>query len=300
MKTGVLLVNWNNDADTEECVRSLFSSVISPDIVLVWNNSDRKTPEINLQKTYNNVIVSGGYGNVGFAEANNRGVEILISHECDYVWILNNDTTVHPSCLQNFISFIEERPDVKIMTNKIMYSDNRNVLWYGGGEISPLTFEATHIGINQETTSVVDKAAPVAFASGCSILIHRSVLISDQLFSPKYIAYCEDLEWCLRMHEAGHIIWYNPAAIIYHKCSSSIRRNNSFKGKVSPLQHYYTIRNRLWTIRKHKAKRIHRLVAVFWYLRKPMYYLTLNALLFRFHKVMMIFRGVVHGVNSHW
>lgn len=71
-----------------------------------------------------------------------------------------------------------------------------------------------------------------------------------------YFLYYEELDWSVRLHEAGYEIWYDPSFTIYHKESRST-------GTDSPLKTFYITRNRL-LFAKRNTNGIERLAAYFY------------------------------------
>jgi GT2 family glycosyltransferase len=44
-------------------------------------------------------------------------------------------------------------------------------------------------------------------------------------FDEGYFMYCEEIDWCLRMRQAGWQIWYTPDAEIVHHVGASTRQS---------------------------------------------------------------------------
>ena len=69
---------------------------------------------------------------------------------------------------------------------------------------------------------------PVHYASGACLLLRRSALggfLFDERYAP---AYCEDLDLCTRLRDAGYSIIYEPAAkVVHHLSVSTARASNT-------------------------------------------------------------------------
>ena len=59
-----------------------------------------------------------------------------------------------------------------------------------------------------------------------------------------YFLYYEELDWCVRIAQAGYLLWYEPKATVFHRESRSAGQN-------SPLRTYYLTRNRLLFARRN-------------------------------------------------
>jgi GT2 family glycosyltransferase len=69
-------------------------------------------------------------------------------------------------------------------------------------------------------------------------LIKTSVVAQAGQLDPRFFAYYEETEWCVRVARAGFKILHVPTAKIWHKISPAAR-------VASPTVHYYMTRNRL-------------------------------------------------------
>ncbi|MBK7050722.1 MAG: hypothetical protein IPH54_08035 [Rhodoferax sp.] len=139
MKVAVVLLNWNGWRDTLECLDSLFKSNRSDFSVIVCDNasSDDSVAEvtqwaskalrpealppipgqaatgIQLGAARHPTCAGAQWWELGFAGGNNVGVRLALnSPACEYVWLLNNDTTVDANSLGNVIARAESDPSI--------------------------------------------------------------------------------------------------------------------------------------------------------------------------------------------
>lgn len=59
------------------------------------------------------------------------------------------------------------------------------------------------------------------------MLISAECIQKAGVLPEEYFMYYEDLDYCVKVHEAGYQIKYNPEAVIYHCVSSSGGGENS-------------------------------------------------------------------------
>jgi GT2 family glycosyltransferase len=103
------------------------------------------------------------------------------------------------------------------------------------------------IGIGQKDSSQFGKQArPVDFVTGCALMVSMDIFRDVGGLDPRFFAYFEEVEWCVRMARAGGSILHVPTARIWHKISPEARES-------SPIVHYYMTRNRLLFLRLTKA-----------------------------------------------
>lgn len=248
MKVAVILVNYNGKQYNETCIESLIKQRGGQEIkiIIVDNGSQDGSMQI-IQERYGTdarietAILNDNYG---FSHANNVGIRQAEEWGADYVLLLNNDTEVHEDLLKELISCADRHPG-SMIAPKIYYSERRDVLWSAGGEVSPLVRKVRHIGLDQKDTGQFDKERRIGFATGCCLLLPRSVIEKAGLLDERFFLYYEDTEYCFRLREMGIDIWYCPQAWLYHKVGASS------KGADSPLCAYYIARNWLFCSRLH-------------------------------------------------
>jgi GT2 family glycosyltransferase len=78
----------------------------------------------------------------------------------------------------------------------------------------------------------------VDFVSGCALMAPLAVIDRVGGFDPRFFAYYEEAEWCVRATRAGYTIRHVPLAKAWHKAAPSTQ-------PASLLTHYYMTRNRL-------------------------------------------------------
>jgi len=91
-----------------------------------------------------------------------------------------------------------------------------------------------------------DSVRTVDYVEGACILVKREVLEKIGLLNPRYFAYWEETDLCIRGAKAGYRSVFVPSSKIWHKVSMSVD---------SSAKVYYLTRNRLWFMRNHASKR---------------------------------------------
>lgn len=116
----VVLLNWNGWRDTLECLRSLNDDLEYRNwhaIVVDNGSSDDSIGQI--RRAYPAVPIIETGKNLGFAAGNNVGIRHALEVGADYVFVLNNDTTVFPDTVAQLVQFAERHPDAALMSPKI-------------------------------------------------------------------------------------------------------------------------------------------------------------------------------------
>lgn len=253
-----ILVNYNGREDTEACVESLLTAQYKNiRVVIVDNASTRNKVVYNqvIKKEQCNIIYMDE--NIGFAGANNIGIEYAKKYNPDFYLIINNDTVVQRNFLDPLINACDEDCHIGIATGKIYYYDEKNILWFGGSYYDEKLCECKIDGIGKKEEERHNIKKKIPFATGCLWLLPTNTIEKVGLMSEEYFLYYEDADYCERVKCVGLDIIYIPESIIYHKESRSTK-------KGSDSYHYYNIRNYLLFLKKY-AKGYKRILA---YLRK--------------------------------
>lgn len=256
--TVVVLVNYKGALDTAYCLRALQACDSAPRIVVV-DNTPNDPLLLDVMTQYPEVQLILATENLGFGGGNNLGINWAIENtDCEFIFILNNDTVVEANTISILESTLNEFHEVGMVTPRIVFMDKPDVLWYGGGEVSWLRGAAVAPGyLGPSDTTLALQAREVTFASGCAMLYRRNVMQELGGFDDRFFMYEEDVELCLRTLELGWKIRYEPSALILHVVQASSRGEQGFVGMLSPLNQklsfyaFHLVRNRMLNMRLH-------------------------------------------------
>lgn len=246
-RVAVILVNYNGWKDTIECLKSLEKVQYDNfEVVVVDNNStDNSVAEIEKFQTTTNltmtVIVHDE--NVGFAAGNNIGLRYVLNNDSDYFLFLNNDTIVDKYLFNNLLKPFKNT-NVGATIGKIYYADEPSKIWYAGGELKFNLMKPSHNDFNEEETEIIHETREVSFATGCCLCCSSKCVSSVGEWSEDYFLYEEDVDYSIRIVNAGFKVVYISDAVIYHKVSSST-------SAISNISQIYQVRNRMILINKY-------------------------------------------------
>jgi hypothetical protein len=233
----VVLVNWNHPKDTLECISSLKESIYPNLKIIVVDNGSTDDSAVLLSKYEKEIILLKNADNLGFTGGNNVGMRYALTHQADYVFLLNNDTVVAKNCISELIQAAESHIEVGVVSPKILLYDHPEVIWFAGDTFNKYFLrKSTGHGDNIREFS---QQREIAFSTGCAMLIKRNVLEDVGLLCEDYFAVAEDWDYCLRVAEKGYKILYAPQALVWHKVSASSG------GHDAPRYVYYQTRNAL-------------------------------------------------------
>ena len=124
---GVVIVTFNGKKWIRRCIESILASVESEITVIVVDNASQDgTPEI-VKSNFPAIQLICNNRNLGFAAANNLGIRKMLDKACDYVFLLNQDTTVEPGSISNLLQAAQESKFPAIYSPMQMGYDGKKI-----------------------------------------------------------------------------------------------------------------------------------------------------------------------------
>jgi GT2 family glycosyltransferase len=239
-----VVLMYGNEEDTAECLTSLESQDHPALTILLVDNRSSDGAHVRLRARFPDIRYLDTGANLGFSGGMNRGVELALREGASDVLILNNDTTLDRSCVSRLVAARIEQPRVGAVAPKIVWRDDPSRLWYAGGDLSRFRAVATHRRFGEvDRGDAEEPVQQVTFASGCALLVPAGVLREVGAFAEDFFMYCEDVEFCLRLLDAGYGIFYVPAARVHHR--------DAPHGEPRPFEIRFRDRNRRRIVRRH-------------------------------------------------
>ncbi len=218
-KVDILIPCFNEFECTVECLAAIARSAISSPYRVIVADDASTDPRMARLAEVGGLIHLVAPENRHFLRNANGAFGNIAA---EYLLLLNNDAQLTPGCVDALVRVLDEEPDAAAAAPMILYPNGR--LQEAGCAIR---FDGTSVmvgvGENPEDPAYNCRRR-VHYASGACLLLRRSAL-GDFLFDERYApAYCEDMDLCTRLREAGHAIVYEPAARVVHHVSVSTGR----------------------------------------------------------------------------
>jgi GT2 family glycosyltransferase len=316
----VVILNWNGEEDTLECLKSIKKSIPAGFLPVVVDNGSEPESVERLKRGCSEIYSKiryvrrsellagedaprGGFAeylggdplvfiengeNLGFAKGNNSGVRFAELAGAEWVMLLNNDTVVAPEAFQELRRFLGSHPSFPVITAQIRHFHQRTRIQNCGGDLT--YFGSRKYRFANLEASAVPKSdySVVTFSTGCALLFKYKVtgtLTEDFFFGE------EDYEFALRMRRLGHQMACAHGAVVYHKTGTTIRRRARPLGSI---QVQYV--NRLVNTRNYYSK-------ARWHATRLLAYLYLPILMGRNgmnpRKSFSIIRGIETYLRGH-
>lgn len=120
-----------------------------------------------------------------------------------------------------------------------------DILQYAGfTPLSSLTLRNASIGFMQQDSPCFRTPCETASLHGAAMMVSRQALQDAGPMTEIYFLFYEELDWSAQLRKTGYRLWYEPAAVVYHKESMTAKRG-------SPMREFYLSRARVLFARRN-------------------------------------------------
>jgi GT2 family glycosyltransferase len=169
------------------------------------------------------IVIIRNDTNLGFAGGMNVGIKYALQHGFDKIFLLNNDTVVHPDCIGVLSAFLDIQGIYDIVTPKIYYYGSTDRIWNCGGKLTWTGSRRYYYYDRQDSSRTKGGIKKVTFITGCAFFIRADIFKKYGMFTEKFFFGEEDYEFCMRMKKNRIRIAANMSAIVFHKMEVSQR-----------------------------------------------------------------------------
>ena len=103
----------------------------------------------------------------------------------------------------------------------MLFMDPPDEIWFAGGELDPKTGKVKHLGGHKKDGPEFAEKKQVSFITFCCVLLPRVVIEKVGYLDETLFMYCEDVDYCIRLAQAGVLMWFLPDAVIHHKAAAA-------------------------------------------------------------------------------
>jgi GT2 family glycosyltransferase len=231
VSTEVIIVNWNNRAETLECLAAVERQLSGNDatVTVVDNGSNdgsasavaSRHPHVKLYALPENRGFTGGLA------------AALAGSTAKHVIFLNNDAVPEEGWLSSMIDSIETAPaDVVSIGGRIVDPTGKLIDFIGG--IVTFDGHALQDGFKHPVGSRSEPKSgdEIPFACGGNMISRREAFMSLGAFDDDYFAYLEDVDFGWRTWISGGRALFEPRATVRHASSTTSNRLGDFERGV--------------------------------------------------------------------
>lgn len=245
----VVIVTWNAKKYVAECLGSLRAILRNPgaEILVVDNQSLDGTPEF-VSDNYPSVVLIRNQANLGFAKANNIGIEKSTG---TYLALINSDVRVLDGCIDKMLAYMETHPQVGMLGPRMLDAQGRPsrsymrepTLWRffcRAVALDRLFPKSALFGGYAANHLNYDRIASADVLNGWFWMIRKQALEKAGLLDETFFMYGEDMDWCKRFRDAGwEIVYYPEAESIHYGGASSSRQPIRFSVEMQKANFQY-------------------------------------------------------------
>lgn len=232
----VIVVSYNTRELTLKCLETLYANTQKARFrtVVIDNASPDGSAEA-IAAAFPQVEVIASPDNLGFAKGNNVVAEAAST---EWLLLLNPDTEVHDSAIDNLLSFAQAHPEAGITGGRTVFPDGSLNIASCWNRITPWSTFCMATGLTTVFRDTAlfnpegiggwkrDSIREVDIVVGCFLMIRRELWNELGGFNLKYYMYGEEADLCLRAQAMGYHPMITPDAQIMHLVGAS-------SGKVS-------------------------------------------------------------------
>lgn len=220
-----IVVNYNAGVLLRNCVDSLLNCPLEVEVIVVDNAS--QDASLSSLQGLDRAQIIRNTKNRGFAAACNQGIVLA---KADNLLFLNPDCSFIPGTLQELLKYLDEDPKAGMVGGLLLNMDGTE---QGGGRRAvptPWRSFVRAFGLSRfshrwpklffdfhlHKQPLPDGPIEVEAISGACMLIKREVLAQVGTWDEEYFLHCEDLDWCMRIRQAGWKVLFVPTAQFTH------------------------------------------------------------------------------------
>lgn len=226
MRLSIVIVNWNTEALLRDCLASIAANPPAGRYeVIVVDNASTDGSAAMVRDVFPEVKLLANGENVGFAGANNQGMEASTG---DTILLLNSDTVVRAGALEALLQFMESHPQAGAAGARLLNPDGS--LQHSCSPLPTLLREGMHLFHldHRQRRAMqawdVTRPRPVDVLLGACMLLRRAAVEQVGLLDEGYFMYSEEVDYCRRLQEAGWTLYWAPQAEVVHYGGQSTRQ----------------------------------------------------------------------------
>ena len=253
LRLAIVIVSWNVRELLAGCLAAIAASQQPPDLawdVWVVDNASADGSADMVAAAFPWVHLLRQAENLGFARGNNAALRQMGFDAAaatpasaplpDFVLLLNPDTAVEPRALAAMVQFLASHPQAGGCGAQLAYGDGRFQhgafrfpgLWQLFFDFFPLHGRVLASRLNgryPRAWYAAGQPFPIDAALGAALMLRGAAIQAVGLLDERYFMYCEEIDWCWRLHNAGWPLWCVPAARVTHFEGQSTRQ---FRGEM--------------------------------------------------------------------
>jgi len=216
----IIIVTHNSQTELNRCIEALDCQSAKPgQLVVVDSGSDDISYLQFLADRDDCSLLT--FENIGYGAGNNRGLQVVDSR-CDYVLIINPDTFLSKTAIEDALRVLRSMPEVALLTGLLEGYDLQ-----GSGPTGKIDSSGVFRtwygrwydrGMGTRVTDGNYRPGYIPAVCGAFMFCRLSVVSSEmpEFFDESFFMYKEDIELCIRLSGKGWKFYFSPDVRAYH------------------------------------------------------------------------------------
>jgi len=231
MDLSVISVSYNTRDLLRGCLDSVISTLGSQleYELLVVDNASTDDSVVMVRDCFPQVRLFDNLENLGFAAGSNQAIAESSGR---YVILLNPDTVVGEGALDGMMRLLEGRSNIGVVGPKLLFPDGsfqHSAFSFPSLAMIFLDFFPLHHRLSNSRVNgryprrlyEMGEPFPIDHPLGAALMVRRQVIDEVGLLDEDFFMYCEEIDWCMRIKNAGWQIVCWPQAEIVHYVGQS-------------------------------------------------------------------------------
>jgi GT2 family glycosyltransferase len=240
----IVVVNYNTLGLLRDCLNSVMQAEGRACQIIVVDNASADGSADMVEKEFPEVFLVRNSQNVGFAKANNQGITFA---KGKYILLLNSDTIVRSGAIRIMSEFLDSDSSVGGVSCKLLNEDG-TIQASVGNRPGPMLLLFRLLGVSRLisddrtrqwlarsfgfllgrtvrsylTPYAVDHSpVEVESISAACLMLRKEVVEQVGVLDERFFMYLEDMDYCIRLRQAGWKLYYLPHCEILHLAGAS-------------------------------------------------------------------------------
>src|SRR5512140_2171429 len=176
-----VVVNYEGFEDTLKAVRSLLACRYPNHSIVVVDNASPSGDAARLEDELRDTVeLVASDRNLGYGGGANLGIRLALERDAVFVWVLNNDVTIEPDCIDRLVDAMRREPMLGIASPQILAPEGPEApagVWFSGGRVLLGRAESRHL-----TERVSGDPVDSEYITGCAMFFRAEALRATGLF----------------------------------------------------------------------------------------------------------------------
>jgi len=224
MELSIIVITHNSSSYIKACLHSVMEAMkgVDHEILIVDNASKDETCRI-IEKEFPQVLLIKSEVNLGFAKANNLGLQ---KAKGEFILLINPDTLWKTGKAREAIGFLRNHPEIGAMGCRLVLEDGSWQRSHGHFPTLLREFKETFYLPKIFSRSNWAKGVfvyrdhpepkPVEWVSCTFLICPRRLIAEAGYLDEEYFMYYEDIDLAKRIREQGKEVYYFPGIEIVH------------------------------------------------------------------------------------